>query len=346
MKSFKQYLEEGFLKEDFVKDVKTIRAQWDEFSRTGKLPSGVSSIKSEPSTYLGQDINGQFTPSGPRIKILSQALHTRPATATIGVTRQGTVDVLDPGERVTSYQKARVKKTPPGLMRGLRQKIDLTMAAQKTRGTGIHELAHNLQDERQTEAELRKYVRKRGELPPPDWTRRLGGNMEKRTTPKRESRGAKQTRTKDAWKRPFTFTQPAPLITDTERYTEYRNRDIEVHSRSVEYADNLYNGDYQRSVQAQMRRNPTANIESNNLCSKSKRLNRCHDPSHPNQEGSRYYSKNCCLNQSLFSARNLVRVVSHKISERDRQNQRKSDPRCKRIKVWRLYGNSLASQVF
>ena len=262
MKSFKQYLEEGFLKEDFVKDVKTIRAQWDEFSRTGKLPSGVSSIKSEPSTYLGQDINGQFTPSGPRIKILSQALHTRPATATIGVTRQGTVDVLDPGERVTSYQKARVKKTPPGLMRGLRQKIDLTMAAQKTRGTGIHELAHNLQDERQTEAELRKYVRKRGELPPPDWTRRLGGNMEKRTTPKRESRGAKQNRTKDAWKRPFTFTQPAPLITDTERYTEYRNRDIEVHSRSVEYADNLYNGDYQRSVQAQMRRNPTANIES------------------------------------------------------------------------------------
>lgn len=265
MKSFQQYLKEDFLKEDFVKDVKTIRAQWDEFSRTGKLPSGVSSIKPEPSTYLGKDINGQFTPSEPRTKILSQALHTRPAT--VQLTRQGIVDILDPGEIVTSYQKARVKKTPPGLMRGLRQKIDLTMAAQKTRSTGIHELAHNLQDERQTEAELRKYVDKTGKLPPPDWTRMQGVRMQKRTTPKRESRGAKQNRTKAAWKRTFALsydppTQAAPLITDTERYTEYRNRDIEVHSRSVQYADNIYNGDYQRSVQAQMRRNPTANIES------------------------------------------------------------------------------------
>ena len=261
MKSFQQYL-----KEDFVKDVKTIRAQWNEFSGRGIFPPGLSSVKSKPSTHLGHGIHGHFIPSEPRTRIISQGSDTTPAT--IELTRKGAVAILHPDEIVRGFQSDRhidriLSRLRAGrairssLMRGVRQNVDLERAAQETRTTGVHEFAHNLQDDRQAKAELKKYIRERGKLPPPDWTRMQGDRMAKRTTPKRESRGAKQNR-----KSEFIRTLPAPLITDTERYTEYRNRDIEVHSRSVQYADNLYNGDYQRSVQAQMRKNPTANIGS------------------------------------------------------------------------------------
>ena len=249
MKNFKQYLEE-----DFVTDYKAIRAQVAEHEATGKKPPGVFSVTSQSSEYLGKNVQGHFRPTLARV--------VKPKNKRSTITSSSNVAILNTDEMVREVQK-----TKPWLLRWVRTGRDLEQAAQLQRSTLVHELGHNFQYGRQVKAELKKYVDKNRELPDENW--RSKSMVERQSTPEREGRYVKRNRQRRDAKK---FNSAVPEYVRLERglkplnrlqkYTGYRNLDVESHARAMHHADNLYNGDYQRSVQDQMRRNPTANIES------------------------------------------------------------------------------------
>ena len=241
MKSFKQYVEEGF-----VEDYKNIRAQAAEHEATGKTPPGVFSVSSQSSNSLGKDVQGQFHPSNARVvkkRVISSSR----------------VAILNTDEMIKGIQK-----TKPWLLRWVRTGRDLEQAAQLQRSTLVHELGHNFQYGRQVKAELKKYLDKHRVLPDENWRSK---DMADRSQPEREGRYVKKNRWRRELKKLNIAVGPESLnpklpLNRVQAYTGYRNLDAEWHARAIQHADRLYDGDYQRSVQAQMRKNPTANIES------------------------------------------------------------------------------------
>ena len=241
MKSFKQYLEEGF-----VEDYKTIRAQAAKHEATGKTPPGVFSVSSQSSHSLGKNVQGQFQPAKARVVKKRVISSSRLA-------------ILNTDEMIKGVQE-----TKPWLLRWVRTRRDLEQAAELQRSTLVHELGHNFQYGRLVKAELKKYVDKNRKLPDENWWSK---NRADRSVPEREGRYVKKNRWRRELKKSNIAVGPESLnpklpLNRVQAYNGYRNLDAEWHARAIQHADRLYNGDYQQSVQAEMRRNPTANIES------------------------------------------------------------------------------------
>ena len=251
-----------YIKEDFVKDVKTIRATRDEFWRTGKPPAGISSVTSKSAADLGDRVAGVYRTGDVRTTIIEPKSNTSPGI--IGLERNPTVEILDPNDAITALQKQEAILT-----RSIRRNRNLEKAAATAKTTGVHEFAHALQDQRQIQNELELYVQKHGKLPDSTWMRKSGVGLSFRETATQESRGKKRNRLKaeaDGVLDPSWWNTPKAkakkILTKHEADLQYWNRDVELHARSVQYADKLYDGRYKQGIQTHMKRKPNMSIDS------------------------------------------------------------------------------------
>lgn len=250
-----------YIKEDFVKDVKTIRATRDEFWRTGKPPAGISSVTSKSAADLGDRVGGRYWPGDVRTTIIEPKSNTSPGI--IGLERNPRVEILDPNDAITALQKREAILT-----RSIRRNRNLEKAAGTAKTTGVHEFAHAFQDQRQIQNELELYVQKHGKLPDPTWMRKsASAGLSFRETATKESRGKKRNRLKAEAEADGLLDNPwrqkaKTILTKPEEELQYWNRDIELHARSVQYADKLYDGRYKRGIQTDMKRKPNMSIDS------------------------------------------------------------------------------------